>query len=231
LHPIPSPELLGNMFNQPIFEKLQLKDEKNILIQGLPSSIEKQFSKLNYSKNITPLLKSRKVDFALLFALSQHQLNNILREVFPAIHDDTKLWISYPKTASKIVSDLNRDCSWEELYKKDYTCVRQVILDHVWTAMRFIKTSQVPNQERAFAEINVTHSLSFNKSLVVPPIELGKLFTKHKEAQEFFTSLPVTNQKEYCSWIESAKKAETRQFRLETALERLLAGKNNPAEK
>ena len=148
-----------------------------------------------------------------------------------AIHDETKLWISYPKTASKIVSDLNRDCSWEELYKKDYTCVRQVILDHVWTAMRFIKTSQVPNQEGAFAETNVTHSLSFNKSLVVPPIELGKLFTKHKEAQEFFTSLPVTNQKEYCSWIESAKKAETRQIRLETALERLLAGKNNPAEK
>lgn len=219
------------MYNQPIFEKLQLKDEKNILIQGLPSSIEKQFAKLTYAKNVTPLLKTRKVDFALIFALSQHQLNNILREVFPAIHEETKLWVAYPKTASKIVSDLNRDCSWEELYKKDYTCVRQVILDHVWTAMRFVKSSQVPNQDRAFAEPKVSDSISFNKSLVVPPIELGKLFTKHKEAQEFFTSLPVTNQKEYVSWIESAKKEETRKIRLETALERLLAGKYNPAEK
>jgi uncharacterized protein YdeI (YjbR/CyaY-like superfamily) len=57
------------------------------------------------------------------------------------------------------------------------------------------------------------------------------LFTKHKEAQEFFTSLPVVNQKEYVSWIESAKKDETRRIRLNTALERLLAGKLNPAEK
>jgi len=45
---------------QSLFEKLQLKDEKNLLIQGLPSSIEKQFVKLYYSKNVTPLLRSKK---------------------------------------------------------------------------------------------------------------------------------------------------------------------------
>ncbi|MCA6474646.1 MAG: YdeI/OmpD-associated family protein, partial [Chitinophagaceae bacterium] len=179
----------------------------------------------------TPLLKARKVDFALLFALSQHQLNNILQEVFPALHEETKLWIAYPKTASKIVSDLNRESSWDALHRKDYTSVRHVILDHVWTAVRFVKSSQVPNQERAFAETRVSDSLSFNKSLVVMPIELERLFTKHKEAQEFFTSLPVVNQKEYVSWISSAKKDETRRIRINTALERLLAGKLNPAEK
>lgn len=39
--------------SQNILEKLQLKDEKNLLIQGLPSSVEKQFAKLNYCKNLT----------------------------------------------------------------------------------------------------------------------------------------------------------------------------------
>ena len=72
------------MSNQNVFEKLQLKDEKNLLIQGIPSSIEKQFAKLTYAKNVTPLLKSKKVDFALIFALSQQQLNQILREVLLA---------------------------------------------------------------------------------------------------------------------------------------------------
>ena len=101
------------MSNQNVFEKLQLKDEKNLLIQGIPSSIEKQFAKLAYAKNVTPLLKSKKVDFALIFALSQQQLNQILREVLPALREDSKLWVAYPKATSKIVSDLNRDCSWE----------------------------------------------------------------------------------------------------------------------
>ncbi len=221
------------MSNPTLLEKLQLKDEKTLLIQGLPSSIEKQFAKLNYAKNVTPLLKSKKVDFALLFALSQQQLNNVLKEVFPALTEDTKLWVAYPKTTSKIVSDLNRDCSWDFLTGREYESVRQVALDHVWTAMRFKKTDKIPNRSRSFSEMksNETNRVDFEKRLVVPPVELGKLFTKHKDAQEFFSSLSFTNQKEYISWIEGAKKEATRKRRLETALEKLLAGKKNPSEK
>ena len=66
---------------QTLLEKLQLLDEKNLLIQGLPSSIEKQFIKLTFSKNVTPLLKARKIDFALVFAVSQRQLADILKDV------------------------------------------------------------------------------------------------------------------------------------------------------
>lgn len=221
------------MYSQTLLEKLQLKDEKNLLIQGLPSSIEKQFAKLTYAKNITPLLKSRKVDFVLVFALSQTQLNNVLCEVFPALHEETKLWIAYPKATSKIASDLNRDCSWECLTKKEYECVRQVALDHVWSAMRFKKLDQIPNRTRSFSETKSLqlNGVDFEKRLVKAPVELERLFTTHEEAQEFFTSLSFTNQKEYVTWIEGAKKEETRKRRLETALEKLLAGKRNPTEK
>jgi hypothetical protein len=123
---------------------LQLKDEKSLLIQGLPSSIEKQFAKLSYAKNVTPLLKSRKIDFALIFAVNHQQLCNILHEVFPALHNDSKLWIAYPKTASKIASDLNRDCSWQILSDNDFVSVTDVTLDHVWTAMHFRKFEPLP---------------------------------------------------------------------------------------
>ena len=132
------------MSNQSLFEKLQLKDEKNLLIQGLPSSIEKQFAKLSYAKNVTPLLKSRKIDFALIFAVNRQQLCNILNEVFPALHHESKLWIAYPKTASKIASDLNRDCSWQILSDNDFISVTDVTLDHVWTAMHFRKFEPLP---------------------------------------------------------------------------------------
>ena len=88
--------------SQTLFEKLQLEDEKNLLIQGLPSTIEKQFSKLSFSKNVTPLLKTRKIDFALVFALNSNQLYKILSEVCPALHASGKLWIAYPKATSKI---------------------------------------------------------------------------------------------------------------------------------
>jgi len=219
--------------NQNILEKLQLKEEKNILIQGLPSSVEKQFAKLSYNKNLTPLLKTRKIDFALIFAINQLQLNNILKEVFPALHPESKLWIAYPKTTSKIVSDLNRDASWEILSKNDYEAVRQVTLDHVWTTMRFKKLDQIPNRNRTFVEFKAANIKvdDFEKRLIALPIELDKLFGAHEEAREFFVSLSILNQKEYLSWIQGAKKEETKQKRLESTLEKLLAGKNSPSEK
>jgi hypothetical protein len=216
------------MSNQSLFEKLQLKDEKSLLIQGIPSSIEKQFAKLSYAKNVTPLLKSKKVDFALVFAINQNQLNNVLKEVFPALHNESKLWVAYPKQTSKIVSDLNRDCSWDYLTQNEYEGVSLVAIDHVWSAMRFKRTEMIKVVEKPAVEIK---QVGFDKKLVVPPVELEKVFTKHKKAKEFFSSLSFTNQKEYVSWIEGAKKEETRQRRLDAVVEKLIAGKKNPSEK
>lgn len=125
--------------SQSLLEKLQLAGEKNLLIQGLPSSIEKQFSKLSFAKNVTPLLKSRKIDFALIFAVNENQLNSILQEVMPALKEDSKFWVAYPKTTSKIVTDLNRECSWQKLTTGGYECLDQVALDHVWTATRYCR--------------------------------------------------------------------------------------------
>src|SRR5438105_5278973 len=109
--------------SQNLLEKLQLQDEKNILIQGLPSSIEKQFCKLSFAKNMTPLLKSRKIDFALVFAVNENQLNGILKDVMPALKDGSKFWVAYPKITSKIVTDLNRNSSWEQLTSAGYETV------------------------------------------------------------------------------------------------------------
>jgi hypothetical protein len=125
--------------SQTILDKLNLKNEKNILIQGLPSSIEKQFAKLSFAKNLTPLLRTRKIDFALIFAVSETQLNAILSDILPALKADSKLWVAHPKVASKISTDLNRDSSWTRLHEINYETVELVSLDHVWQAFNFKK--------------------------------------------------------------------------------------------
>ncbi len=224
-----------------LFEDLELKDERSLLIQGLPSSIEKQFVKLSYAKNVTPLLKSRKIDFALIFAVNQNQLNNILREVFSALHSNSKVWIAYPKQTSKIVSDLNRQCSWDLLIQSGFENVNQVSIDNVWNAIRFKKTevAALPLPVKNGSSVSsvevievstVTATVEFEKNLVVPPAELEKIFKKHKEAREFFTSLSVAHQNEYVSYLEDSKKGETKQRRLESVVEKLTSRKNTPLE-
>lgn len=137
---------------QTVFEKLQYAEEKNLLIQGLPSSIEKQFSKLSFAKNMTPLLKSRKLDFALVFAVNENQLNGILSEVMPSLKENTKFWVAHPKSTSKIVTDLNRDRSWCRLTDQGYAGKDSVELDHVWTATRFEKCCESERDSSARAK-------------------------------------------------------------------------------
>jgi Bacteriocin-protection, YdeI or OmpD-Associated len=221
---------------QTLFEKLQYKDEKNLLIQGLPSSIEKQFSKLAFAKNVTPLLKSRRIDFALVFAINETQLNGILRDVLPALHDEAKLWIAYPKSSSKIVTNLNRDCSWDMVVNAGYEGVRSVALDTVWSALRFKRAEHIKDRTRASANGGTplkVEGVDTETRTVTPPDDLMKLLQlkKNKKAYDFLESLSFTNKKEYVTWINSAKKAETKQSRLEATVEKLLAGKKNPSEK
>jgi hypothetical protein len=149
---------------QTMFEKLQLQDEKNILIQGLPSSVEKQFAKISFAKNVTPLLKSRKIDFALIFAVNQKQLSSILQDVIPALHPEGKLWIAYPKTSSKIASDLNRDSSWECIKERGFSHLCEECLDHVWSAIRF-------NQPGSELDLEVDAIVS---NRVMPEIAVAK---------------------------------------------------------
>ncbi len=64
----------------------------------------------------------------------------------------------------------------------------------------------------------------------IPP-DLASALKKTAEAREFFSTLSYTNQKEYCVWISTAKKAETRDRRLAETITKLLAGKKNPTDK
>jgi hypothetical protein len=139
--------------SQTILDKLDLKNEKNILIQGLPSSIEKQFVKLSFAKNLTPLLRSRKIDFALIFAVSESQLNNILSDIMPALKAESKLWVAHPKVASKISTDLNRDSSWAKLGDLGYETLELVSLDHVWQAFNFKKSEEELVEEVVEAKV------------------------------------------------------------------------------
>jgi len=220
---------------QTLLEKLQLKDEKNLLIQGLPSTVEKQFAKLTFAKSVTPLLRIKKIDFALVFAVSHKQLKDILADVIPALHPDAKFWIAYPKVSSKIVSDLARasTCQWECIASSGFEGVRTITMDNVWTAMRFKKIEKIKHTTKVSitgVPVEIAGVDQVSRTISAPP-DLIKLFSKNKKAETFFDALSFTNKKEYVGWITSAKKEETKIARLEATIDKLNNGKKNPSEK
>jgi uncharacterized protein YdeI (YjbR/CyaY-like superfamily) len=146
--------------------------------------------------------------------------------------------VAYPKIGSKIATTLNRDCSWICITGCGYESVHQVELDHVWTAIRFKKVDTIAELARAARhnellgdEVLEAAGIDPISKTVRPPDDFAKELRRSKVASHFFEELSFTDQKEYVVWISSAKKEETRSRRLGQAIDKLIAGKKNPAAK
>jgi len=63
--------------------------------------------------------------------------------------------------------------------------------------------------------------LDAEERVVAVPAELKRAFKSNKDAKSAFERLSYTHQKEYVTWINEAKKDETRQSRIVKTLEML----------
>ena len=74
-------------------------------------------------------------------------------------------------------------------------------------------------------EIEVTIELDAEPHVIEIPKDLMREFKKDKQAKDFFDKLSYTHRKEYVTWINEAKKEETRQSRILKTIEMLKKGK------
>ena len=70
-------------------------------------------------------------------------------------------------------------------------------------------------------EVTITVEPDTEPRLIEIPAELKKAFKTEKEAKAFFEKLSYTHQREYVTWINEAKREETRQSRIVKTIEML----------
>jgi hypothetical protein len=76
-------------------------------------------------------------------------------------------------------------------------------------------------------EVTVTVEPDAAPRVIEVPADLQKELKRDKEAKAFFDKLSYTHQKEYVTWINEAKKEETRQSRIVKTIEMLKKGKKS----
>src|SRR5215208_4601739 len=70
-------------------------------------------------------------------------------------------------------------------------------------------------------EVRITVETDTEPRLVEVPAQLEKAFQTEQDAKAVFEKLSYTHQKEYVAWVNEAKRAETRQDRIEKTIEKL----------
>jgi len=79
----------------------------------------------------------------LLFVNSLDEAARLTPDAAHRVRPGGLLWVAYPKGASKVKTDANRDTLWNVLSELEWRPVRQVALDQVWSAVRYRPSAEV----------------------------------------------------------------------------------------
>jgi hypothetical protein len=121
-----------------VFDKLNLKDHREILVLNSPATFEKELGGLADVRVLRDIGALRTVGFAVSFVTRRAELDRLSKALAAKAAGDALLWFAYPKgTSKKYQCDFNRDNGWTALRKLGFDSVRQVAIDEDWSALRF----------------------------------------------------------------------------------------------
>jgi hypothetical protein len=127
-----------------VFSKLNLKDQREILVVDAPASFEPELSALSGVAVARDPQAVAKTSFALLFATRQAEVDTLSAMIIDKLEADAILWFAYPKgTSRRYRCDFNRDSGWRVLRAHGFDTVRQVAIDEDWSALRFRRVEYI----------------------------------------------------------------------------------------
>ena len=133
-----------------VFGKLNLKEQKEILVLNAPESFEAELAALEGVNIIHDPKKAKIAAFALAFVTEQQEVDALAPAIARKAQGDAIVWFAYPKgTSKKYKSHINRDHGWKVLGAEGFEPVRMVAIDEDWSAIRFRRVEFLKNMTRA----------------------------------------------------------------------------------
>ena len=122
----------------PLAKKLGIKEGFKIYIKNRPE---------NYASLIEPLPPKVKIisrltnelDMIHLFTKSRKELNRHIPNYVKRIKQNGMIWISWPKRASKLPTDVTEDVLREDILPAGYLVdVKVCAVDDIWSGLKFV---------------------------------------------------------------------------------------------
>jgi len=126
----------------PLAQKLGLKDGQRVLFLDLPDTLgdlatARDFAEAKRS-GWSALAKARNYDLIHGFTASRAQLEKSAKSFIPAITRDGSVWISWPKKASKVATDITEDVIREVLLPTGLVDVKVAAVDETWSGLKLV---------------------------------------------------------------------------------------------
>jgi hypothetical protein len=127
-----------------VFDKLNFKNQRELLVLAAPSSFEPELRTLSGVSILRDARKAKSIEFAIAFVTKRAEVDAAVKLIAPKTDGDVVLWFAYPKgTSKRVAGEINRDTGWESLQSAGFETVRLVAIDEDWSALRFRRAAYI----------------------------------------------------------------------------------------
>ena len=121
----------------PLAKKLGIKDGGCVFVSSAPPNYRKLLQPLPDGVKMVSRL-DESVDVAHVFTVRRSELKTILRAAVGKIRSDAAIWVSWPKKASKVPTDVTEDTIRAIALPMGLVDVKVCAVDEVWSGLKLV---------------------------------------------------------------------------------------------
>nr|WP_137678527.1 DUF3052 family protein [Parerythrobacter lutipelagi] len=121
----------------PLAKKLSLRDGQRVWFHAMPESVQDEIGE--YALELCPVLEPAEgIDAAHIFTTERAELETLLTALRNQIAKDGHIWVSWPKKAAKVATDINEDTIREVCLPMGLVDTKVCAVDDVWSGLKLV---------------------------------------------------------------------------------------------
>ncbi len=120
---------------KPLYQKLGLKEEQNITVLNAPTDYE---SWLEAPFSVDTHDPKALFDVIHMFSDDRGELRSMLTDYLPRLQQNGMIWVSWPKKASKVPTNVTEDVVRAEVFPLGLVDVKVCSVNPVWSGLKVV---------------------------------------------------------------------------------------------
>lgn len=121
----------------PLAKKLSLKDGMRVWWDGMPQSVRDEIAIEGLQLDLLTAPEPP-IDAAHIFVTSRGELEAKLHELLPLLDPAGMIWVSWPKKASKVPTDVTEDVIRDVALPMHLVDVKVCSVDDIWSGLKVV---------------------------------------------------------------------------------------------
>jgi hypothetical protein len=118
----------------PLAKKLSLKNGQSVHWEGMPDAVRAEIEAAGLA--LAPA--GDRIDAAHVFVTERAKLEEAIARLLPRLARDGQLWISWPKKASKVPTDVTEDVIRAVALPLGLVDVKVCAVDEIWSGLKLV---------------------------------------------------------------------------------------------